>query len=73
MRGRERDEVCFYSESTPSSMLIGSFRRSTFTKITWIKKAGCRAFDRHVAFFIIITVPSMLLVVDLPGTGAQVA
>ena len=41
MRGRERDEVCRYSERTPSSVLIGLFRRSTFTKLTngsWMKK-----------------------------------
>ena len=34
MRGREREEVCWYSESTLSNVLIGSFRRFTFTKLT---------------------------------------
>ena len=68
MRGRERDEVCPYSERTPSSVLIGSFRRSTFTKLTnglWMKK---RRDDKPLIdtslFFIVITVPSLLLVVD---------
>lgn len=32
MRGRERDEVC-YSESIPSNVLIGLFRRFTFTRL----------------------------------------
>jgi hypothetical protein len=35
MRGREREEVCYYpAESTPSNVLIGSFRRFTFTELT---------------------------------------